>query len=78
MTERKLLSPPAAVGRAPRQCSRWLCFFALMLINVVGWGISPVSAQSKDIITFTGGQADPRDPNIYVIDAGTQTCDDEN
>jgi len=58
-----------------RQCCRWLCLFAFVL---VGAGLSPASAQSKDVITFTGGAQDPKDPNIYVIDAGTQTNDNEN
>ena len=50
-----------------RQCSRWLCLFALMLMGGV---FLPASAQSKDVITFTGGHADPDNPGIYVIDAG--------
>ena len=66
MTERTLSSPPAA-GRAPRQVSRWLCLFAFVL---VGAGLSPASAQSKDVITFTGGQADPNQPDVYVINVG--------
>ena len=67
MTEKRLSSPPAAAGRAPRQYSRWLCLLALVLLGGV---ISPASAQSKDVITFTGGQADPNHPDVYVINVG--------
>ena len=57
-----------------RQCCRWLCLFALMLMGGV---ILPASAQSKDVITFTGGAQDPKDPNIYVIDAGNVAVDED-
>ena len=57
-----------------RQCCRWLCLFAFVL---VGAGLSPASAQSKDVITFTGGAQDPKDPNIYVIDAGNVAVDED-
>ena len=67
MTERRFSSPPAAAGRAPRQVSRWLMLLALVLL---GGLILPASAQTKDIITFTGGQPDPNQPDVYVINAG--------
>ena len=67
MTERTLSSPPAAAGRAPRQTSRWLMLLALVLLGGVTFS---ASAQSKDVITFTGGQADPNYPDVYVIDVG--------
>ena len=65
MTERTLSSPSAA-GRAPRQGNRWLCLLAAVLL---GGLISSASAQTKDIITFTGGQPDPNHPDVYVINA---------
>lgn len=67
MTERRFSSPPADAGRAPRQGSRWLMLLVLVLL---GGLILPVSAQTKDIITFTGGQPDPNQPDVYVINAG--------
>lgn len=69
MTERRFSSPPADAGRAPRQGSRWLMLLVLVLTNVMGV-ISPASAQTKDVITFTGGQPDPNQPDVYVINAG--------
>ena len=69
MTERRFSSPPADAGRAPRQGSRWLMLLVLVLINVTGI-ISPASAQTKDVITFTGGQPDPNHPGVYVINMG--------
>ena len=53
-----------------RPLSRWL---SLMLSLVVS---ATVLAQTGDVITFTGGQADPKDPNIYVIDAGSAGADE--
>jgi len=72
--EGSVLSSPALAGRECSWCSRWLC----ALLVLLGGFLSPALAQTRDVITFTGGQADPRDPNIYIIDAGTQTNDDEN
>ena len=46
--------------------ARWLC----LLLVLLGGVISTASAQTKDVITFTGGAQDPKDPNIYVIDVG--------
>ena len=52
------------VGMALRRL--WL---ALLLLS---GGLScPAFAQTRDVITFSGGHADANDPNIYVIDAGT-------
>ena len=67
MTERRFSSPPADAGRAPRQGSRWLMLLVLVLLGGV---ILPASAQTKDIITFTGGQPDPNHPGVYVINVG--------
>ena len=46
--------------------ARWLC----LLLVLLGGVISTASAQTRDVITFTGGQADPNDANIYVVDVG--------
>ncbi|MBR4187493.1 MAG: hypothetical protein IKQ85_03370, partial [Bacteroidaceae bacterium] len=54
---------PKALGR---QCSRWLCVLAAVLLGIA----SPALAQTRDVITFTGGHADPDNPDIYVIEAG--------
>ena len=34
------------------------------------WVPTHVMAQTRDVITFTGGAPDPSNPDIYVIDAG--------
>jgi len=46
--------------------ARWLC----LLLVLLGGVISTAHAQTRDVITFTGGAQDPKDPNIYVIDVG--------
>ena len=46
--------------------ARWLC----LLLVLLGGVISTASAQTRDVITFTGGHEDPNNPSIYVIDAG--------
>ena len=62
----KTLHLPFESKSRDRQCSRWLCVLAAMLLGIT----SPALAQTKDVITFTGGHADPNNPDIYVIDAG--------
>ena len=47
--------------------ARWLC----LLLVLLGGVISKADAQTRDIITFTGGHADPDRPGVYVIDAGS-------
>ena len=61
----KTLHLPFESKSRDRQCSRWLCVLAAMLLGIT----SPALAQTKDVITFTGGHADPNNPDIYVIDA---------
>ena len=46
--------------------ARWLC----LLLVLLGGVISTASAQTRDVITFTGGQEDPNNPGVYVIDVG--------
>ncbi|MCR4915469.1 MAG: hypothetical protein K6A96_06915 [Prevotella sp.] len=46
--------------------ARWLC----LLLVLLGGVISTAHAQTRDVITFTGGHEDPNNPSIYVIDAG--------
>ena len=58
-----------------RRCCQWLCLLAAVLL---GGAPSPATAQTRDVITFTGGHADPQNPGAYIIDAGTQTNDNEN
>ena len=61
-------------SKLDKPCSRWLC----ALLVLLGGFLTPALAQTRDVITFTGGHADPNNPGAYIIDAGTQTCDDEN
>ena len=46
--------------------ARWLC----LLLVLLGGVISTASAQTRDVITFTGGHEDPNNPGVYVIDVG--------
>ena len=46
-----------------------LCLTAMLLV-LLGGTFSPANAQTKDVITFTGGQEDPNNPDIYVVNAG--------
>ena len=46
-----------------------LCLTAMLLV-LLGGAFSPANAQTKDVITFTGGQEDPNNPDIYVVNAG--------
>ena len=46
-----------------------LCLMAMLLV-LLGGAFSPANAQTKDVITFTGGQEDPNNPDIYVVNAG--------
>ena len=62
----KTLHLPFESKSRDRQCSRWLCVLAAMLLGIT----SPALAQTKDVITFTGGHADPNNPDIYVINVG--------
>ena len=34
------------------------------------WMPTAVQAQTRDVITFTGGHADPNNPSVYIIDGG--------
>ncbi len=66
--KKKLFSPkPTAAMLDGSRRSWWLTLLTVLLLCGV---ISPADAQMRDVITFTGGQADPNDANIYVIDAG--------
>ena len=59
-------SPPASARRSGGLLrSRWLWAVALLL-----GAFTSLQAQTKDVITFTGGHADANNPDIYVIDAG--------
>ena len=59
-------SPPASARRSGGLLySRWLWAVALLL-----GAFTSLQAQTKDVITFTGGHVDAKDPNIYVIDVG--------
>ena len=62
----KTLHLPFESKSRDRQCSRWLCVLAAMLLGIT----SPALAQTKDVITFTGGHADPNQPGVYVINVG--------
>ena len=46
--------------------ARWLC----LLLVLLGGVISTAHAQTRDVITFTGGHEDPNNPGVYVIDVG--------
>ena len=46
-----------------------LCLTAMLLV-LLGGTFAPANAQTKDVITFTGGQEDPNNPDIYVVNAG--------
>ena len=41
-----------------------------MLLVLLGGTFAPANAQTKDVITFTGGQEDSNNPDIYVVNAG--------
>ena len=66
--KKKLFSPkPTAAMLDGSRRSWWLTLLIVLLLCGV---ISPADAQTRDVITFTGGQADPNDANIYVVDVG--------
>ena len=44
--------------------ARWLW----TLLVLLGGLLTPANAQTKDVITFSGGYVDEKDPTIYVID----------
>ena len=46
--------------------ARWLW----TLLVLLGGLFTPAHAQTKDVITFTGGKADPNHPDVYVINVG--------
>ena len=81
MNQQKFSLPSVVTGRKGRQphsahvmVSRRLW---LALLVLLGGLLSPAFAQTRDVITFTGGAPDPNDPNIYVIDVGNVAVDEE-
>ena len=56
---------------AHRLPSGWLMQLCLMAVLLLFGASLNVSADNdRDILTFTGGQQDPNNPDIYVIDVG--------
>ena len=52
----------------PMPCSRWLWAVVLMLGSIFS-----VQAQTRDVITFTGGHTDPNYPGVYFVDTDEVT-----
>ena len=50
--------------------------FVTMLTAWLWVAPAEVQAQTRDVITFTGGAPDPDNPDIYVIDAGDVPVDE--
>ena len=65
--KRKEAVPGASAPGTPARARRTtLCALCLLCVLCV---FTPLQAQTKDVITFTGGHADANNPDIYVIDA---------